>query len=172
MAAPVAAAARVNPSTNPDIPLQDGHPTKVALNSAPGIAIWENNATPPGVDGGDPVDLTTFFNTVWRSFAPRQLRTMTEMRLVGLYDPVIWDEDNDTPDPGSNIIDATNRLDTITVFHPDGSTLAFFGYLRAFNPQEHVEGTPPLAEMVIQPTNWDPVNDVEAGPAMVEAGGT
>lgn len=171
MAAPVAAAARVDPSAL-DIPLYDGHPTKVALNLTPAIAIWENSTTPPGVDGGDPIEATTFFNTAWRTFFPRALKTMTEMRLVGEYDPVLYDEANDSPDVNSNVIDAVNRRDTITVFFSDGSTLAFYGYLRAFNPQEHTEGSVPLAEMVIQPTNWDHVNNVEAGPAMVEASGT
>lgn len=163
MAAP-SPVARTNPSDTPDIPLQDGHPTKVTLNTSPAFSVWENSTTPPGVDGGDPVDLTTFFNLVWRTFGPRTLKTLTEMRFVGLYDPVVWE--------AVGLAAAINRLDTITVTFADGSTLAFYGYLRAFNPQEHVEGTPPLAEMVVQPTNWDPVNDVEEGPAVAEASGT
>jgi hypothetical protein len=65
-----------------------------------------------------------------------------------------------------------NNETTITVHFPDGSTLAFYGYLKTFEPQEMTEGEQPEAECEFVVTNWDPANRVEAGPVMVEVAGT
>jgi hypothetical protein len=55
---------------------------------------------------------------------------------------------------------------SITIEHPDGRVWAFYGYLRSFEPSDNEEGTQPEAEVIIQPTNWDPTNSVEAGPVV------
>lgn len=142
--------------------LEDGHSTLITLAGDPDISLWERTVTPPGIDGEDPVDVTTMHNTVNRTFAPRQLKTLTEMTTTAAYDPAVL----------TQLYARINIEDTITVTFPDGSTWAFYGYLRAFEPDEISEGEMPSATVTFQPTNWDYVNNTEEGPALVSVAGT
>ena len=163
MAAPTHTS-RINPSVGEgaDIPLQDGHATLVTLGANADIAIWEKTVTPPGYDGGDPIDLTTMHNIVYRTSGPRALVTMTDITMTGLYDPIMYTE----------ILARVNQEDTITVTFADGTQVSFFGFVQSFTPQDHAEGTPPEAQILIHPTNWDYENDVEAGPLVTEVAGS
>ena len=144
------------------IKLPDGFSTKITLSSDTDISFWEKEVTPPGLDGGEPVEQTTMHNDTLRTFRPRSLSTMTECSCSAAYDPDAYDE----------ILAIINTNLTITVTFSDGSTLAFFGYLRTFTPGALVEGEQPLADIVIQPTNYDPTNNVEASFLMTEVEGT
>lgn len=144
------------------ISLGDGYQTLIHIASDPDISLWEKSVTPPGVEGGDPVETTTMRNTLWRTMRPRHLQTMTPMPFTGAYDPNVYDD----------ILTVLNIDTTITVQFPDGSTLAFYGFVQTFEPAELTEGAQPEATVTIVPTNWDPVNNVEAGPAMAEVSGT
>ena len=157
MTAPVALAR----STPTGIKMDDGHSTKVTIKADPDISFWEKIVQPPGLDGGDATPTTTMFNTTWRTFSPKKLITMTECNFRAAYDPVAYNQ----------IVAAINDETTISVTFPDGSTLAFYGYLRSFTPQELVEGAQPEAQVVIQPTNQDASGN-EEGPVMVEVAGT
>ena len=158
MAAP-SATARETPV---GIALQDGFSTKITLGADASIEFWEKTVKPPGVDGGDPVETKTMHNSDWETFAPRSLKRLTEVGSRVAYDPDLYDE----------LTSRVNSEDTITVTFSDASTLAFFGYLRSFEPADCEEGTQPEADIVIQPTNWDYTNHVEAGPTLVETSGT
>ena len=149
-------------STPLGIPMKDGFSTRIAFESDPDISFWEKTIQPPGVDGGDAIDTTTMHNVDYRTFRSRALTTLTEMTLTVAYYPDVYDEIQ-------NII---NEENDITVHFPDGSTLDFFGFLRLFEPQDHEEGSQPEASVTIQPTNWDPANNVEAGFVMTEIAGT
>jgi len=157
--APTAAASRRTPA---GIPLPDGYQTTVQIHADPDISFWERSVTPPGIDGGDEVELTTQHNSTWRTLASRSLATLTEMVLSGTYDPDVYDE----------ILAIINYETTITVFFPDGSTLAFYGFVKRFTPGELVEGVPPECSVVIVPTNRDPADGTEQAPVMTEVAGT
>ncbi len=145
------------------IPLPDRHSTLITFATNDVIKFWEKSVTPPGIDGGDAVETHTMHNTVWRTMASRTLQTMTEASASVAYDPATYDE----------IIALINVETTITVTFADGSTLAFFGYLRTFEPDECVEGTQPTATITIQPTNRDTVTPfAEEGPVIYDAVGT
>lgn len=158
MAAP-SASARVDPS---GIKLKDGYSSLITFARDTNAALWEKTVTPPGVDGGDAIEQTTMHNDDWRTFAPRSLKTLTEHTFTAAYDPVFY----------TDVLSLVNFEDTITVTFPDGSTLAFFGYLKMFEPGELVEGEQPEATVTIVPTNWDSANDVEAAPVMTSVAGT
>jgi hypothetical protein len=158
VAAP-SATPRVDPS---GIKLKDGYSTLITFARDTDVGLWEKTVTPPGLDGGDSIEQTTMHNDDWRTFAPRSLVTLTEMSFVAAYDPNVY----------TSVLALVNVEDTITVTFPDGSTLAFYGYLKMFEPSELTEGEQPEATVTIVPTNWDPAGDVEAAPVMTSVAGT
>jgi hypothetical protein len=140
--------------------LDDGYQTLIVIDqSAAGtdwgdtIAFWEKTVTPPGLDGLEPIDTTTMYNTTYRTFAQRALVTMTDLTVTAAYDPKLY----------TDIVNLLNEHATITVLFPDGSNVCFFGFLRSFTPGEHVEGSQPEATIVISPLNQDTSGD-EYGP--------
>lgn len=158
MAAPTATAR----GTPTGIAMKDGYRALITLSSNTTIQLWEKTVTPPGFDGGDKIDTTTMHNSDYRTFEPRQLITMTPGGGTCAYDPGVL----------SAIEAQINRKQTITVRFTDGSTWAFYGFLKSFTPQEMSEGAQPEAQVEFEPTNWDDANDVEAGPAVVSVAGT
>ncbi len=140
----------------------DGYQTLIAFALDPTVSFWERTVTPPGIDGGDAVETTTMHNTEWRSMAARALKTLTESSLTVAYDPLV----------DTNILSLISNEGSVTVHFPDGSTLDFYGYLRSFQPGDLAEGTMPEATITITPTNYDPVNKVEAAPVYKTANGT
>jgi hypothetical protein len=144
------------------IRLDDGHSTKIAFERDPDISFWEKTVKPPGIDGGDAVDIQTMHNVTWRPRAPRQLKTLTDLTLKVAYDPAVF----------TQILALCNVEGSITCIFPDGSTYSFFGFLRVFDPDDNAEGTQPTATITITPTNVDPVTGAEAGPVLIEVAGT
>ena len=144
--------------------LKDGYQSLVTFALEDTIKLWEKTITPPGIDGGDAIELTTMHNTAWRTFAARGLKTLTEMNFVCAYDPDVYLDE-------TQVAAAINRDDTITVSWADGSTLAFFGFLQKFEPSDLVEGEEPEATVTIVATNMDS-DGAEQAPVMVEAAGT
>jgi hypothetical protein len=134
--------------------LDDGYRTTITVASVPTISFWERSVKPPGIDGGAPVDISTMLSNTWRVMAPRALRTLTNSTARVAYDPRLY----------SDIVALINVPTTITIHFPDGSSLAFYGFLQNFEPADLVEGTPPEATLTIAPTNYDPVAKVEASP--------
>jgi hypothetical protein len=151
--------ARVDP---PGIKLDDGHSTTFAFSADANVNLWEKTVTPPGIDGGDEIDTTTMHNNTWRTRAPRQLKTLTEMSCTCAYDPVVYTE----------LLALINVRQSITVHMPDGSTVAFFGFLKNFEPGENSEGEQPTADVTIVPTNVDPDDGTEAAPVVASVAGT
>jgi hypothetical protein len=159
MAAPV----DTTRTTPVGIRLEDGHSTKIAFARDPDVSFWEVEVQPPGLDGGDAINITTMHNTTWRTMAARQLKTLTECSINVAYDPNVY----------NNILDhLINQEGAITVHFPDGSKLSFFGYLKSFTPQGNQEGNMPTAAISIVPTNYDPVARTEQSPVLTSVSGT
>ena len=158
MAAPTPTA-RTTPG---GLALEDGYRTVVTIAQDVDISIWEVSVTPPSVEGGDGIDQTTMHNNRWRVALPKNLETLGDCTFNGAYDPDLYNQ----------AISAINVNTTITITFPDGSTLAFYGFLKTFAPDAVVEGTQPRATFTIQASNWDPANDVEAGPVLTSVSGT
>lgn len=142
--------------------LKDGHPTKVAFARDPDISLWELTVKPPGVSGGDPINITTMHNVIWETKASQALQALTDGSLTFAYDPVVYNQ----------ILGLVNQEGSVTVRYSDGSTLDFFGYLGMFDPNEISRGTMPTASGTLVTTNLDPVNEVEAGPVLTSVAGT
>lgn len=126
--------------------LTDGFAT---LINVAGMDFWEVDVQPPGIDGGEPIDTTTMHNTVWRTFAPRQLKTLTAARFRAAYNPDVYE----------SIVDQINNNQLVTITFPDAQVLTFYGYIKSFEPDGLEEGKMPTANMVLQPTNTDANGD-------------
>jgi len=139
--------------------IDDGFKTTIAFGDQPSgtgpeLTYWEKDLTPPGMDAGGMNDITTMRNTLYRTRAPKQLITMTDMTVTVSYDAVFYDD--------IVAMISTNQLITITF--PDTSTVAFYGWLDKFVPGQIVEGTQPTATITIVPSNINPDTDAEVGP--------
>jgi hypothetical protein len=132
--------ARVTPD---GIKLTDGYQCLIAFAENTDIALWEKTVKPPGIEGGDAVDITTQHNEEWRTSAPRSLKTLTPIQVTAAYDPAVFE----------SILDMVNVVQWITLHWPDGSTYDFVGYLKTFEPAALAEGTQPEATVTIVPTN-------------------
>jgi len=117
------------------------------------LVLDPTSITPPGVEGGDPIDTTTHSNIAYRTKYPRSLKEITDASMTVVYDPGAWD----------NIVAAINDNTLITFTFPDASSLAVYGYLKSFTPNEYVEGEQATAECVIVVTNDN--EGTETGPA-------
>lgn len=144
------------------IRLETGHPTKVTFAADPDVSLWEMATTPPGIDGGDPIDTTTFFNVTYRTQAPRRLKQMTETSFTAAYDPAVL----------TQVVALVNVETTITITFMDGSTWAAFGWLQTFEPQEATEDEMPTADCTIAFGNANPTTGAEDGPVVVSVANT
>ncbi len=142
--------------------LKDGFSALITFGQATAIAFWEKGVTPPGIDGGDAIEQTTMHNVAWRTFSPRSLKTLTPCQSTVAYDPAVI----------AAIEAAINREDTITVEFSDGTAIAFYGFLKSFQPGDLKEGAQPEATIQIVPTNQDPNTGAEAGPVYDATPGT
>jgi hypothetical protein len=157
------AAPTPTPRTTPSgLKLKDGYRALVTFATDANFEVWEKQVTPPGMDGGEPIEQTTMWNDNYRTFAPRALITMTPHTFTGAYDPAFY----------SAAAALINVETTVTVTFKDGSTLAFYGFLQKFDPQALVEGQQPEATFTIVPTNTDPSDGTEAGPVLTSVAGT
>jgi hypothetical protein len=132
--------------------LDDGYQTLISFAADTTVKFWEKTVTPPGVDGGGEIDTTVMANTAYRTRCPKSLITMSNASLTVAYDPATYDE----------ILALVNINTLITITFPDGSKLAFYGWLNSFTPGECQEGEQPTAEIEIIASNH--TGGVETGP--------
>lgn len=125
--------------------LNDGYQTLIRFEADPDRLFREKTVTPPGVDGGGEIDTTTMLNETVRTRSPKALFTVTNASLTVAYDP-----NTIVSEVIANLLNVNNL---ITVTFPDGHTIAFWGWLNKFTPNEHQEGEQPTAEIEIIPSN-------------------
>jgi len=143
------------------IPLWDGFFTLITFANDPDIGLWEKSTTPPGQDGGDAIDVTTFHNTTYRTKWPRSLVEITDGSFKAAYDPASW----------TQILAQINVRQEITVTFNDLSTEAFWGHLKSAIPDEHTDGGQPECTVTFVVDNIDDAY-AESGPVLVSAAGT
>lgn len=135
--------------------MDDGYQSLIAFEGNAGILFWEKSITPPGLDGGEAIPTTTMHNSMWRTFAPMQLITSTEVTVRAAWDVDLYDE----------ILSILNVEKSITVDFPTANRFyIFYGWLRSFVPGDMVEGAQPEATISIFVSNFDPINQLEVGP--------
>jgi len=143
------------------IKLKDGFSSVLRIAAAPTVGLWTKGLKPPGLDGGDAIPQTTMENTLWRTFAPRALITLTEASAKAAYDPAVY----------TSLLTILNKAGSMTYWFSDGSYLDFYGFLKSFQPGELVEGTQPEADIIWVATNTDSAG-LEVAPVLYSAAGT
>lgn len=143
-------------------PLPNGYRAFIAFENAPSLAVFEKAVTPPGMDGGEPIDITTMHNVRSRTKAPRHLIEPTDTSMRVGYNTIVWDDTHAQDITEETIEDLINDNQSITVSFPDGATYDFFGWLKSWTPSEMEDGIFPEADMVIVQSNWDHINCVES----------
>jgi len=138
--------------------MNDGFSTTIGFADYPAVSFWEKEVTPPGIQGGGENDTSTMRNTVWRTKAPKQLKTLSECSFTAAYDPVVYDD----------IVAMIQTNQLITVTFPSGATVAFWGWLDDFTPGANTEGEQPTADCTIIPSNQN-ASDVETAPVYTAA---
>ncbi len=138
--------------------LKDGYQTTIGFSAlASGIVFnviaKEIGVTPPAIEGGGKIDLTTMRNSAARTFYPKQLYTIGDSSVVVAWDPTLYEE-----------MAAVIGVDQeITITFPDTTFLTYWGTLDSFAPNELVEGERPTAVLTIIATNLND-SDVETEP--------
>lgn len=158
MGAPTPAARQTPSGTK----MPNGYQTEVAFSAAPAVALWERDITPPSLEGGDPIDTSTQFNTTYLTKYPGSLVDMGMFSMVCGYDPVAY----------STLLSLINVNTTVTVHFPNGDSLAFYGYLKSFKPGPLSRGKMPEATVEVVPTNSDPSDCTEQPPTYTAGSGT
>jgi hypothetical protein len=93
---------------------------------------------------------------------PRRLKTLTEFEMTAAYDPSLF----------TAALALINVKTTVTVTFPDGSTLAFYGFLQKIEFSELVEGEQPECTITVVPTNQDPTTGAEEAAVLTSVAGT
>ncbi len=159
MAAPDAAnAIRATPG---GLPLRDGFNTIIGFSTDLDVNLWEKASTPPGDDMGDPIDTTTFWNATYKTKWPRTLIEVTDGSFTCAYDPLVR----------TQLLAMLGVNQEISVMFNDGSTWAFWGFLKSFTPQEVSDGEQPEAAVEFVITNADDTF-LEQGPVVGGVAGT
>jgi len=142
-----------------DTILDDGYKVLFGFGTSTVDELEIVAVTPPAIEGGDPIDTTSFSNTAWRTFALRALKTLEEFEIRVKYSPALIGQ----------IITALNVNQELTITFPDTDTLVFWGGVRRFAPGEFVEGEQPEGTLTIKPTLRN-ASRVETAPVYTNVG--
>jgi hypothetical protein len=143
------------------IKLEDGYRSLIAFAANLSFFFYDLELTPPGMTVGEAIDTTTMWNTMVTKSLANLIEGM-DATFVGGYDPAIY----------TQMQGMLGVEQVVTQSWPDGSTLAFYGGIREATFDRLVRKTMPRMTVVVTPTNWDPVNRVEALPVLTAVVGT
>jgi hypothetical protein len=141
----------VAPRIPDGVALEDGYQTIITFEGNDAVALWEKTVQPPGLEGGEKIDITTMHNKNMRTYAPRWLKEATDGQMTVAYDPAVLPE----------LLCMINSPKKIIIQHSDCSKWKFDGYLRSFVPNAVSEGAQPEATCTIVFTNVDKDNPGE-----------
>lgn len=127
------------------IMLTNGYPVRITFKRFPAVKFMEKGGSPPSIDGGNPIDVTTQFNNTYMTYAPNGLVKMGEVKGTAAYDPAVYD----------TIMSMVNVNDEVTFRYPDGSTVAFWGFLQKVDFKSLEQGKQPELDFTVALTMRD-----------------
>lgn len=138
--------------------LKDGFVAKITFAADPDVSFWEKSVKAPSKDGGEPIEQTTMWNTLFHTYAPRTLIKTGECTGTAAYDPNVM----------TTQIDALiNVPTTITIRISNGQRLCFFGWLMKVEYSDYKEGEQPELTYTVFCSNTDPSDDSEQRAVLV-----
>ena len=140
----------------PSTYIDDGTPCSLTFAADNNIALKFRTVKPPGISGGGANNTTTHSNTAWRVKAPKKLKEMTPASIVCKYKPDVYTE----------IVALINVNTLMTITFPDGTTLAFYGFMNSFEPTGLTEGEEPTATCELIPTLTHSTGGAETAPVI------
>ena len=156
---PAAPTARQDPG---GIYLKNGWKSLITLASLPTLEIWEINMAAPGIDGGEPIDITTQHTDTLVQREPNSLIDITPFDVECAFDPIIY----------TRALTYINKKDTITDRFPDGTTLAFYGWFQRFSSPRLSRGVLPTMTLTVCPANAHPTTGAEEAFTLTNVSGT
>ena len=136
--------------------LRNGYQTLITFAVDPTLELWEKVVTPFSMKGGEKIDVTTQHNRQLKTYSAPILVELGDAKFTCAFDTEFFD--------GADFLAIINVETTITQTFPDGSQVAFFGYLAEFEPEGMEHGKQPEATVVIKVTNRDPSQPLRAVP--------
>lgn len=122
---------------------KDGYQTLITFALDADFQFWEKSTQPPGLDAGGGIDTSTMHNQKVRTMFPKALQTVTDQSLSGAWAFATYAE--------VKAMLGVNQLITTTL--PDGSTVAVWGWINKFTPDNMEEGEHPTATLEIMQSN-------------------
>lgn len=156
---PATPVARQDPA---GIYLKNGWRALITLNSVPTLELWEIEVGAPGIDGGEPIDITTQHTDTLVQREPNSLIDITPFDVTCAFDPIIY----------TRALTYVNKKDTLTVLFPDTSTLAVYGWLQRLSSPRLVRGTLPTVGVTFCPANSNPTTGDEEAFTLTNVAGT
>lgn len=142
--------------------LPEGFKITIAFSLRPGVDIWEVEGHPAG-GTAEKINTTTQHNTKWETFWISALVTPQDVSGSAGYDPDAMDD---------LIFLLGAQSGSWTVHMPQNTKYAYWGGITNFTFQPLRPRQFPMLNYTAANTNWDPDNQVEAGPAVTQAAGT
>ena len=112
----------------------------------------------PGVDGGEPIDVTTLCNTAWITKQAPKLKEVPNWTASLLYIASEYD----------NIIALINVNSVCVITVPTVATITFYGYIKSFIPQQTGKGAVASANAEFVVSCVKTTDSAETGPVVAE----
>lgn len=145
-----------------------GFRTKYTMSLDPNASMWEVEVTPSGVSAGEMIPQDSMWNNRWRIKRAQDLIEGLDSTVRFMYDPILKDDIRGLV--GVEKSGASAQVLTETDY--DGSTRCYYGVLREVTFDPLVPNQPGMGTATFSPTNWDPVNNVEAAPVFSNVAGS
>lgn len=137
--------------------MKDGFPTIfVNLGGGEGIEFYEKRIKPPSLDGRAKIDTTGMRNQNFVTSWPRALIETGDATLTVAWAPAYWNRVRLLINGGRGNLGRKPVF--ITLRFPDGEEMGFYATINKFEPNEHVEGEQPTANMTITIHNVNQLN--------------
>ena len=121
----------------------DGAKTTISIGGY--STLYPTGITPPTMEGGGEIDVTSLKNTTMRTRAPKVLKDLGECSFSAQYDPAAL----------ATLYGIINTNQSIIITFADDATITFYGWVDSVSAGELTEGEAPTVDVTIITSNND-----------------